>query len=407
MPKTSKNQYVRYKAPEISTPTTVGDVLPYVFLVGFLRLGIKALSGKAVGRLVLPAAETQDPDTWPGQCYQKARKNFETEEFTNTLEKYTLKKEHHIVETHDGAELDTLTISPKKINPTIKPMYIIKCLGNGYYYEAPATLNETVETVREKNCHYVLFNYRGVGKSTGAASSYEDLVTDALAQAQRLIDDGVDPENIIFDGHSLGGAISTVAAERLHKLRDWKVRAYNDRSFSTTSSVVAGILASDNFIVKIIFKILLMITGWEIDAGDAFKALPETHKDYICVRPAKNDQKSKSDTIISHAASIHMALQDERRKTKDQAGADEQALAKIKQESKRHKMISLKYGAHSTDRTSLISRTSVVGGDILTANSHFNAFFDRCDPNPKLIEPVEEKSQSEVKGSWRSRGMYY
>ncbi|WP_304607460.1 hypothetical protein [Legionella sp. MW5194] len=70
---------------------------------------------------------------------------------------------------------------------------------------------------------------------------------------------------------------------------------------------------------KPFIKFGIALVKWEMDAGSAFKSIPEAYKDYIVVRTRKGkDKRDKSidDTVIPHYASIHKELSAERRKKK-------------------------------------------------------------------------------------------
>lgn len=89
-------------------------------------------------------------------------------------------KEHKII-THDGAELDTLEIIPKNQDTTSKDRkYIINFVGNSMAFEQ--IIDEMQEDAKELNRVVIGFNLRGVSKSTGQATSKDDLVTDGIAQ---------------------------------------------------------------------------------------------------------------------------------------------------------------------------------------------------------------------------------
>ncbi|QDP71145.1 hypothetical protein FOG18_00365 [Legionella israelensis] len=56
---------------------------------------------------------------------------------------------------------------------------------------------------------------------------------------------------------------------------------------------------------------------WEINAGEAFKNIPEEYRDYIVVRSRKDIRGNRiDDAVIPHYASIHKELTSERRDKK-------------------------------------------------------------------------------------------
>ena len=63
--------------------------------------------------------------------------------------------------------------------------------------------------------------------------SFQDLVTDGIAQVQRVLDLGANPKNITLDGLSLGGGVADLlVAYHFHQLGK-QVYLWNDRSFAT------------------------------------------------------------------------------------------------------------------------------------------------------------------------------
>jgi len=80
----------------------------------------------------------------------------------------------------------------------------------------------------------LLWNYRGVGRSTGSSGSGSHLVQDATAVVQHLLDRGVQPQNILLHGHSMGGAVACVVAAQMKK----PLAVISDRSFSSLKAVV-------------------------------------------------------------------------------------------------------------------------------------------------------------------------
>ena len=239
--------------------------------------------------------------------------------------------------THDGAILDGIQISPAKKSDD----YIINFFGNGTLLEHMLWAEHTdwVKDYHELGVNIIGFNYRNVSQSQGIIQSENDLITDGIAQVQRLLDKHVPPENIYLKGMSLGGAISAMVAAHFHDL-GIEVKCFNRSSFSNITNVVTGFLRSvpgeDNLpvtgytetrgrkiiatLLKPIIKLGLILSGWDMDAGSAFARLPIQDREYMLVRSSRELRESlepRDDTIITHYASIHMALKKERRKHKD------------------------------------------------------------------------------------------
>ena len=231
----------------------------------------------------------------------------------------------HTIVTYDNCELDTLEIncSDEKnisLNEGDKT-YIINFVGNGMCYEMIA--QEMVDDAKALACNVIGFNQRGVGRSTGRAWSKGNLVTDGIAQVQRLIDQGVNPEHIFLKGHSLGSGIATLVARHFHA-HGQKVNLFNGRSFSNLTNVVTGKFRKMNrvfaYIAKEFIKIVLFLSKWEIEAADAYQGLPDTHKEYMVVR---------DDPVITPFGSLHAALRSVSRTQKNKI---DQALKQYTQQ---------------------------------------------------------------------------
>ncbi len=316
------------------TKTIAARVLfPPVLLWDLSKKAVNALLGETVGRLVLPA---QDID------FSRAHINN-----VSALDKKNLTHERHTIVTSDGAELDTLEIkhAAQKDTEAQYQKYIISFVGNASAYEN--TIDDMQGDAQALQCNVVGFNFRGVNHSSGRAKSKDDLVTDGIAQVQRLLDQGVSPQNITLKGNSLGAGIASLVAHHFHQ-QDKPVNIFNCRSFSSITNFLVGqIRTSDSetghqeslgkkilgWILKPIIKVLVSLTQWEIDAESAFKAIPDEYKEYIVVRTNKagRNESVLDDPVIPHYTSIHAALKDERQAKK----AELDTLIKAKQEAKK------------------------------------------------------------------------
>jgi hypothetical protein len=308
-------------------------LFPPILLWDLSKKAVNALLGKTVGGLVLPA---QDIDFSHADIEDPVY--LDTERLTH---------ERHTIVTSDGAELDTLEIkhAAQKDTEAQYQRYIISFVGNASAYEN--TVDDMQNDAEALQCNVVGFNFRGVNHSSGRAKSKDDLVTDGIAQVQRLLDQGVSPQNITLKGNSLGAGIASLVAHHFHQ-QEKPVNIFNCRSFSSITNFLVGqIRTSDSKtgheeslgkkilggILKPIIKVLVSLTQWEIDADSAFKAIPDEYKEYIVVRTNKADRNESviDDPVISHYTSIHAALKDERQVRK----AELDMLIKAKQEAKK------------------------------------------------------------------------
>lgn len=132
------------------------------------------------------------------------------------------------------------SLPPKKI--------IIHATGNGDCYEN--YMDEWLALAAKfPDCKIVGFNFRGVLGSKGYATSETDWIADAVALIEFYRAQGIQTENILLNGHSLGGAVLTLAAATLHA-RDITrlqqqgvpaVKVLNNRSFSNLPDVVISL----------------------------------------------------------------------------------------------------------------------------------------------------------------------
>ena len=296
-------------------------VFPPVLLWDLLKLGVNKLAGKAIGSLVLPAQD-MTYSTWKFRDPSR----FNTDQISC---------ERHTVVTHDGAELDTFEIkleSQKQVDPKYQK-YIINFVGNGMGYEQ--IVDEMRQDAVELDANIVGFNLRGVGMSTSRALSKDNLVTDGIAQVQRLLDQGVSPQNITLKAHSLGAGVGSLVAYHFHQLGQ-PINIFNSRSFSNITDFLVGHTRLEKnedgdavghkesfggkilgWIFKPIIKLAVILANWEIDAIDAFKNIPKEYREYIVVRSRKEIRENRiDDSVIPHYASIHKGLSDERKAEK-------------------------------------------------------------------------------------------
>lgn len=307
----------------------IRTIFPPVLLWDLAIFGINKLVGEFVSSLVLPAQQ----------------ENFDymavNDDKVSLYNEDDLICEKHEVITHDEAHLDTFEVrhqSQEHLEPEHQE-YIINLVGNGMCYEG--IINEMKNDARDLKTNVIGFNLRGVGQSTGKVKSKDDLVTDGIAQVERLLEQGVSPQNITLKGHSLGAGIASLVAEHFHKLGQ-PINVFNSRSFSSITNFVVGHIRLERnelgqaighkesiggiilgWLAKPFIKLGVALANWEIDAGSAFQSIPQTYRDYVVVRSPKSKRDNRlDDMVIPHYASIHMELSSERSEGK--AAIDEQ-----------------------------------------------------------------------------------
>lgn len=301
----------------------IRTVFPPVLVWDLIKFGANKLLGEWVSGLVLPA-QNDNLD-------ELAISDDRVREYNEA----DLVCEKHEVITHDEAHLDTFEVHHKsqtKIDPKFQK-YIINFVGNGMCYED--IIDDMKEDAKELRTNVIGFNLRGVGQSTGKAKSRNDLVTDGVAQVQRLLDQGVSPQNITLKGHSLGAGVASLVAQHFHQLEQ-PINIFNSRSFSTITNFLVGHIRLERneegkaighkestvgrilgWLAKPFVKLGVALAKWEINAGSAFKSIPEAYREYIVVRSRKEVRGNRiDDAVIPHYASIHKELISERRAKK-------------------------------------------------------------------------------------------
>ncbi len=325
-----KPQYNRW-GTFISIATRI--IFPPILLWDLLKFATNRLIGEAVGGFILKAQHIDFSDRYINH--------------TQTLNNQETHLHHalHTVITHDGSKLDTLEITHKsqQLIPMGQQKYIINFVGNSTVYEN--IVADMQADAKALHCHVIGFNFRGVGRSSGRSTSKDDLVTDGITQVQQLLEQGVSPHNITLKGHSLGASIASLVAYHFHQ-QCQPINLFNGRSFSSITNIVVGWIRTGRqtgheetfgrkllgWLFKPFIKLALLLTKWEIDADDAFKAIPDEHKEYVVVRTPRQERNRYvlDDVIIPHYASIHLALKDERRAKKAALAGNIQALTEIK-----------------------------------------------------------------------------
>ncbi|MCS5710956.1 alpha/beta fold hydrolase [Candidatus Berkiella aquae] len=255
----------------------------------------------------------------------------------------------------------------KNFNINADTKIIIHAFGNGDCAEIhDSELQELTNKYANKNVVVVGMNFRNVSNSRGKPSSEKDWIEDVVSIVDHYRGKGAPLKNILLKGHSLGGAIMTMAAakifaDELAKLKqttpnpskeainNCAPRLFNNRSFSTLADEVmisilgktgtgaiaavfvglmslafltianAALLGVGLFTVNWIFPSLaefimrpaldltLWLTFGRMDALSAYKSLPEEVKDCVI---------AKDDLVIRERATIHYRLKNHRSQQK-------------------------------------------------------------------------------------------
>ncbi|MCR9191950.1 MAG: hypothetical protein NXI01_04750 [Gammaproteobacteria bacterium] len=315
----------------------------------FLKYVGNYYMGGVLGKLILQAQSTYEPVTNPDDVrnvlaeypldshvetstFYTAHDSVVTQTTAVLIPDKALTHKKHTIITHDDAELETLELNPVSLQktPIEKQTYIINFLGNADIYQH--YYDEMKCEAKLYNANIIGFNYRGVLNSKKAPQSQDDLITDGIAQVQRLLDTGVDPKKIILKGESLGAAIATMVAGYFHTHKQ-KINISNGRSFSTLTNEVVGQIRQTGaheqkghtetkkgiflgYLLMPLIKLILHLGQWDMQPVKAYKQIDEENKMYYLVRSPKSlrEQGCIDDHVIPHYASLHKGLEKSERK---------------------------------------------------------------------------------------------
>ena len=104
--------------------------------------------------------------------------------------------------------------------------------ANGVIYEQIVDFLDVY--ARQVRANVLVFNFRGVGGSTGWPYVASDLTEDGVAVTKYILSKGVSESDITYHGHSLGGAVAADTHRRFPK-----TKCVSDRSFSSMSTEAA------------------------------------------------------------------------------------------------------------------------------------------------------------------------
>ncbi|NGX51945.1 MAG: hypothetical protein KR126chlam5_00235 [Candidatus Anoxychlamydiales bacterium] len=158
----------------------------------------------------------------------------------------------------DGYQIDTTILG--KPSTLDNGRWILASNGNAEFYEDKLHSYEFKEILSRLNANAIVFNYPGVGASTGLPNRQ------AMAKAYRAIlafaedkQNGLDAKEIIGYGHSIGGGVQGDALNMHNLKKDVKYVFIKSRTFSDLSTEVSCIIAKiAGFLVKVI--------GWNISS---------------------------------------------------------------------------------------------------------------------------------------------
>lgn len=332
---------------------------------GNKKFAIEDLHIKGIERLDCRLAEY-----FKEQVCQKYGNDFFLRQRTVNLNFYSL-------ETDDDALLESVEVNgdtEQYKKPFSERKFLIACMARNQNYMY--WIKDFVTSAGNIGCTVIGFNYRGLDHSKGMICTKNSLINDALAQAMRLIEFGAKPENIAFEGMSMGGAIATISAARMHA-NGMKVKLYNERSYRSLVRLVVGfIMPKDDsnplnpinwlryLIVGLTYTLVapvMVALGWYINAASAWNRIPLEYKNYSVARNHQNPGHFDDDEYVHDSYASIASLVEENKvevKKKQEQGftlsKEELLLLKDKRESHEFTLertqVNSKFTAHSAPR---------------------------------------------------------
>lgn len=261
---------IHLASPEPTTQDKVRRAVFNIFSVLLPPLGIARLLNYGIdcfaNRVSLPSAHYISKTH-----FERATKQFnEFWEGPITEKNEALRKNYTLIRgtviTPDKSALKAVCMQYKDSTPETPTVIYF----NGNFQlgiETPTwILSKSIEA--HCPCNFVLFDYRGVGASTGAFKGAKDLVIDGSSIVEWVKQKiGIKTHQIHFYGFSLGGAISslTKALDPTHLTG----RLINDRSFSSSHKVLEARYGSGMFGRMVNW--LFAKHGYSADAMAAFQ----------------------------------------------------------------------------------------------------------------------------------------
>ena len=232
-------------------------------------------------------------------------------------------------------KLDCETLAPTYSHEDSDPIeHVFYFLGNGQRREdIYDDLNDDIVDAKNANIHLVAhtMNHSGVGRSTGRIYSFKQLVDESEKWVKHYIEtEQVDPKTITLKTHSMGAAVATVVASRLHK-QGYPVNLHHGRSFSEIAQVAAGWFGN-NVLVRGIMRFLSWLSGWNVNVTKAYQTIPEEYRRHHLLKRGSSKEadpdptffpsdniviyKADTDNVIPYQSSLHFALKESYRKEK-------------------------------------------------------------------------------------------
>lgn len=165
----------------------------------------------------------------------------------------TVEKKSFLVDSSKGAKISCIQYRyhterfSTQLHHVKSQKIIIHCYGRNDCVERHVgELLKKAELYKDDNVTVVGMNFRNVMLSTGKPVCQQDWIDDVIAVVDKYVKQGIDLNDILLHGHSMGGAIVTIAAAQIYQrerlLSQKSVKIFNDRSFGTLPNIVVELI---------------------------------------------------------------------------------------------------------------------------------------------------------------------
>lgn len=207
--------------PEPESSSLAWDIFSVVcFPVGLYRFSSYLVGKHLISIAVLPSTVLDNSDYRISDAAQTLKRTGSVTSGDRTATRVSFTTEDHV--TLDGVSIQTPQQSSK---------WLVFFGGAASRYEE--SMQYLMQLSQMTGLNIFNFNYRGVGESGGGSPScIHDLFKDGRAAIRYLLTQGVRPENIVCEGHSLGGSVC------LNTAHAFGLASITNSTFSTTAAVV-------------------------------------------------------------------------------------------------------------------------------------------------------------------------
>lgn len=281
----------------IYTYTTENKVWRFakdIFSVIIFPIGLYRLIHSLAGKIIVPASLYDHADL--------KRKNI------NLIDEWKLKR---ISIEVDGYIIDATIMG--KASTLGNGRWLLSSNGNCEFYEDKLRDDSFKHILSELNGNAIVFNYPGVGSSTGMPN--RNAMAKAYCAMLKFLEDqenGIGAKEIIGYGHSIGGGVQGDALLCYPLKQDVKYCFVKRQTFSDLDTTVSHLMHR-------LLGFLVKVLGWNMSSVESSKKLkaPEIIMQTADVSEYEDisgqSQKIKDDGVIPAEASLAKKLLDDKR----------------------------------------------------------------------------------------------